>query len=89
VLLLFLQGATDAPFATPGGVIPAHSGSGQTHFAFSIASADLEPWRRRLESEGVAVESIVDWPHGARSLSFRDPDGHLAELITPGFWSIY
>ena len=43
----------------------------------------------RLESEGVAVESIATWPGGAKSLYFRDPDGNLAELITPGFWSIY
>ncbi len=49
----------------------------------------MEAWRRRLESEGVAVESVVTWPGGAKSLYFRDPDGNLAELITPGFWSIY
>ncbi|MDZ4820644.1 MAG: glyoxalase, partial [Planctomycetota bacterium] len=29
------------------------------------------------------------WPQGARSIYFRDPDGHLLELLTPGFWSIY
>ncbi|MGB8822056.1 MAG: glyoxalase, partial [Pseudolabrys sp.] len=23
------------------------------------------------------------------SLYFRDPDGHLLELATPGLWSIY
>ena len=49
----------------------------------------MESWRGRLESEGVAVESIVIWPSGAKSLYFRDTDGNLAELITTGFWSIY
>jgi hypothetical protein len=43
----------------------------------------------RLESEGVAVESLVTWPGGAKSLYFRDPDSNLAELITRGFWSSY
>ena len=42
-----------------------------------------------LGSEGVAVESVVTWPGGAKSIYFPDPDGNLAELITPGFWSIY
>jgi hypothetical protein len=30
----------------------------------------------------------VNWPRGAKSIDFRDPDGNLAELISPGFWSI-
>ena len=89
VLLLFKRGATSKPFSTSGGVIPPHDGSGQTHFAFSIAKKELLQWRERLESEGVAIESTVNWDGGAESLYFRDPDGHLVELITPGFWRIY
>ena len=89
VLLLFLAGATTEPFAVPGGIIPPHDGSGQTHLAFSITAADLDPWRAKLAAEGVAVESTVTWPGGAVSIYFRDPDEHLVELITPGFWAIY
>jgi catechol 2,3-dioxygenase-like lactoylglutathione lyase family enzyme len=89
VLLLFRQGGTAEPFATPGGVVPPHGGSGQLHLAFSIAADDLGPWRGRLEAEGVPVESEVSWPGGATSVYLRDPDGHLVELITPGFWAIY
>ncbi|WP_165235790.1 VOC family protein [Aquisphaera insulae] len=89
VLLLFPEGGTKDPFPVPDGkgVIPPHGGSrGGYHFAFSIASEDVEAWQTRLESEGVAVESVVTWSGGARSIYFRDPDGNLAELITPGFW---
>ena len=89
VLLLFKAGATAEPVATPGGVIPGHGGSGPTHFAFSIAADELSDWEKRLESEGVIVESRVDWPGGARSVYFRDPDQNLLELITPGFWRIF
>ncbi len=89
VLLLFRAGSTDAAFETPGGVIPGHSGSGSTHLAFSIGADEVVPWQQRLESEGVAIESTVTWPGGAKSLYFRDPDNHLVELITPGFWSTY
>src|SRR5947209_5325090 len=81
VLLLFKAGATDHPFATPGGIIPGHSGTGTTHFAFSIASEDVPRWRQHLESAGIAIESVVTWPTGAISLYFRDPDQHLVELI--------
>jgi catechol 2,3-dioxygenase-like lactoylglutathione lyase family enzyme len=59
VLLLFPQGGTGEPFATPGGVIPPHGGMGPLHLAFSIAAADLEGWRDRLGAEGVPVESGV------------------------------
>jgi catechol 2,3-dioxygenase-like lactoylglutathione lyase family enzyme len=88
VLLLFKEGATKEPFATSGGVIPGHAGSGVTHFAFSIASEDLADWQQRLDAEGVAVESVVNWPGGDQSVYFRDVDENLVELITPGFWRI-
>jgi catechol 2,3-dioxygenase-like lactoylglutathione lyase family enzyme len=89
VLLLFRKGATYEPFAVPGGIIPPHDGAGRGHFAFSIDSEDVDSWQRHLESKGVAVESVVSWPGGAKSIYFRDPDENLAELISPGFWSIY
>lgn len=89
VLLLFRRGATGEPFDTGGGVIPAHPGVPPTHFAFSIAAEDVEGWKEKLVSEGVAVESVVTWPRLATSIYFRDPDGNLAELISPGFWATY
>jgi catechol 2,3-dioxygenase-like lactoylglutathione lyase family enzyme len=89
VLLLFLTGATEEPAALPGGVIPPHGAGGKSHFAFSIAAEDFESWREELALKNVAIESTVDWPGGARSIFFRDPDDNLVELITPGFWSIY
>jgi catechol 2,3-dioxygenase-like lactoylglutathione lyase family enzyme len=89
VLLLFRKGATDEPATLPGGVIPPHGASGRSHLAFSVTAEDVEPWQKRLAGEGVAVESVVTWPGGARSLYFRDPDQHLVELISPGFWAIY
>jgi catechol 2,3-dioxygenase-like lactoylglutathione lyase family enzyme len=89
VLLVFQAKTTDEPLHTPGGDIPPHPGRAPTHLAFSIAKDEVEAWRQRLTDEGVAVESLVEWPSGARSLYFRDPDQNLVELITPGFWSIY
>jgi catechol 2,3-dioxygenase-like lactoylglutathione lyase family enzyme len=56
---------------------------------FAIAAADYEAWRARLEACGVKIESEAKWERGGRSLYFRDPDGNLAELITPGIWRNY
>lgn len=89
VLLLFTKGATSEPFAAPGGLVPGHLGVGESHFAFAIDHDQFAGWKQRLESEGIAVESIVHWEGGAQSLYFRDPDHHLVELITPGFWRSY
>jgi catechol 2,3-dioxygenase-like lactoylglutathione lyase family enzyme len=89
VLLLFKGESTKQPFETPGGVIPSHWATGPAHFAFSISQADVPAWREQLAANGVAIESTVNWPTGAVSIYFRDPDNHLVELITPGFWRIY
>ena len=89
VLLLFRKGGTTSPIVLPGGVIPSHDGTGTTHFAFSIAAADWAYWEERLRERGIPIESVVRWPRGGRSMYFRDPDGHLAELVTPGCWAIW
>lgn len=89
VLLLFRRGATLQPVVVPGGVIPPHDGHGPLHVAFAIAADDYGRWRDRLVRHGLAIESETHWPPGGRSLYFRDPDGHLVELVTPGIWPNY
>ena len=37
----------------------------------------------------VEIEGRTDWPRGGHSIYFRDPDGHLLELATPGLWTVY
>jgi catechol 2,3-dioxygenase-like lactoylglutathione lyase family enzyme len=89
VLLLFRRGGTLEPTAVPGGIIPPHDGHGPMHIAFGIAVADYEVWRERLTARNIAIESETRWERGGRSLYFRDPDGHLVELVTPGIWPNY
>lgn len=89
VLLLFLKGSTATTAVLPGGAIPPHDASGRLHLAFAISAAELGGWRERLQSHGVSIEGQMAWPRGGTSLYFRDPDGHLVELATPGLWSIY
>ncbi len=89
VLLLFLEGASASPIDLPGGRIPPHGSHGSIHFAFSVDVRDLPAWEQRLADNGVAIESRVQWERGGTSLYFRDLDGHLVELATPGVWSVY
>jgi catechol 2,3-dioxygenase-like lactoylglutathione lyase family enzyme len=91
VLLLFLEGATSETVVLPKemGTIPPHDGGGRLHLAFAIAADQLEAWEQRLESHGVEIEGRTHWPRGGESLYFRDPDGHLLELATPGLWPNY
>jgi catechol 2,3-dioxygenase-like lactoylglutathione lyase family enzyme len=78
---------------TPSGTIPAcipeatDSRGPSAHLAFAVP--DLGPWRERLAERGVRVLEEVEWDRGGRSLYFRDPDGNLVELATPGVWDFY
>ena len=89
VLLLFRRGATLETVHMPGGTIPPHDGHGPLHMAFAIAADALPQWEERLHDHGIAVEGRTDWSRGGHSIYFRDPDGHLLELATPGLWTIY
>jgi catechol 2,3-dioxygenase-like lactoylglutathione lyase family enzyme len=94
LLLLVSHEKASVSSKTPGGEVPAcMNGAGATlgagHIAFAVTDdTDLNAWRTRLDSQGVEMLSEVVWEGGARSLYFRDPDGHLLELATPGLWGI-
>jgi len=89
VLLLFLRNSSREPMPTGGGFIPPHGSHGAQHAAFSITEMELDSWRTRLAEAGIKIESEVKWARGGTSLYFRDPDGNLLELATPGLWPGY
>ncbi|HTI51545.1 MAG TPA: VOC family protein [Planctomycetaceae bacterium] len=66
-----------------------HDGDGQLHLAFAIDKSELSAWEEWLAQNGIAIEERKEWERGGVSLYFRDPDGHLLELATPGVWTIY
>ena len=90
VLLLFQHGGSLDDIQLPGGVLPGGmDAEGRGHMAFAIAADHLESWQSWLEQNSVAIESTVRWERGGTSLYFRDPDGNLLELATPGVWANY
>ena len=86
VLILFRRGATTSAVQLPGGLVPSHDGSGPAHFAFAAPLDELPRWKEELRRRNIPLESEATWPMGGRSLYFRDPDGHLVELASPGIW---
>ncbi len=78
VLLLFKRGAT-----------PDTDANGAIHVAFGIARSGLSAWEQWLAEQGIPIESRKTWKYGGQALYFRDPDGHLLEVVTPGVWTIY
>jgi len=83
LLLLFKKGlSADLP-KTP------HDGEGQLHLAFAIPTEELPAWEAWLAQRGIVIEDKTHWERGGWSLYFRDPDGHLLEVATPGAWTVY
>lgn len=91
MLLLFQQGQTDDTVQLPDdmGTIPPHDGDGRQHIALAIDDDALADWEAHLARHEVTIEGRTHWPPGGESLYFRDPDGHLLELVTPGLWPNY
>jgi len=90
VLLLFQRGGSLKDIRLPGGILPGGMDArGRSHMAFAVEAEDLEAWKRWLAQKAVGIESIVLWERGGTSLYFRDPDGNLLELATPGVWANY
>lgn len=91
MLLIFQQGETDDTVQLPDGMgtIPPHDGGGRQHIALAIDREALAAWEAHLDAHGIAIEGRTHWPPGGESLYFRDPDGHLLELVTPGLWPNY
>jgi catechol 2,3-dioxygenase-like lactoylglutathione lyase family enzyme len=77
-LLLFKKSATADTNAT-----------GAIHVAFGIFRSELPAWEAWLSQQGITIELRKTWKYGGEALYFRDPDGHLLEVVTPGVWSIY
>jgi catechol 2,3-dioxygenase-like lactoylglutathione lyase family enzyme len=78
VLLLFKRGASADTDAT-----------GAIHVAFGIPHTELPAWEAWLSHHAIPIEERKTWKYGGEALYFRDPDGHLLEVVTPGVWSIF
>lgn len=84
MLLLFLPQAS----AQADGHLPPHGAQGPGHVAFASPAAEYDAWRAYLEAHAVPIEREVTWPHGPRSLYFRDPAQNSLEITVPALWKL-
>jgi catechol 2,3-dioxygenase-like lactoylglutathione lyase family enzyme len=65
--------------------LPPHGADGEIHVCFTVAPAEYEAWKRRVQDHHVIIQKEITWPVG-RSFYFRDPDGNLLELADADIW---
>jgi catechol 2,3-dioxygenase-like lactoylglutathione lyase family enzyme len=70
----------------PGRDVPSHGATGAGHVAFAGKPEEFEIWKQRLENAGVAIEQVVEWEQGGRSIYLRHPAGNRVELAPPTLW---
>ncbi len=84
MLLLFLANECNVPDSN----LPRHGALGAGHLAFAVPDHEIPQWKNHLQLCGVAIEQVVDWPQGGRSLYFRDPAGNSLEVASPRIWGL-
>ena len=65
----------------------AHREIRMLHLAFRADRENFLAAQRELDKRGIEFE--FQDHEISHSIYFRDPDGHLLELATPGLWAIY
>ncbi len=88
MLLVFDPGATTNPSPSSPLPVPPHGATGAGHVCFRASASEIAEWRDRLSARGVEIEADFEWPHGGRSIYFRDPAGNSLEFAEPRIWGL-
>ncbi len=67
---------------------PAHGTRGNGHICFRSSAAEFEGWRQHLSNHDVAIERLMVWPNGGRSIYVRDPAGNSVEFGESKIWEM-
>jgi catechol 2,3-dioxygenase-like lactoylglutathione lyase family enzyme len=88
VLLIFNPAETIKPLLADGLQVPPHGTHGPGHMCLRVPKGQLGAWEEKLKTAGIAIETEVLWPSGARSFYFRDPAGNSLECAEASLWAI-
>jgi catechol 2,3-dioxygenase-like lactoylglutathione lyase family enzyme len=82
VLLCFIAEVTQTDTK-----LPPHFGSGNLHLAFEVKGEEYQAWKEKMTTLGIDIVHEQEWKKGKHSFYFRDPDGHLLEILPEkGIW---
>lgn len=81
ILLCFLDGATKE-----SSTLPVHGSNGSIHIAFEVNKGEYETWKDKITQSKIEIIKEHDWGRDLKSFYFRDPDGHLLEIVPEGLW---
>ena len=89
VLLVFNPDETVKPPAPDAKLpVPPHGATGDGHVCFRASEAEIDDWKGRLKTAGIAIEAEFEWPQGGRSIYLRDPAGNSVEFANPSIWGL-
>ena len=81
VLLCFLPEATRKETE-----LPPHYAEGPAHLAFEVTTLEYQEWKIKIATAGVEILHEQIWKNRFYSFYFKDPDGHLLEIVEEGMW---
>lgn len=66
--------------------LPPHFAYGSQHIAFEVGVEDYQSWLEKVKKAGIDIIHIQEWKKGLQSFYFKDPDGHVLEIVPKGIW---
>jgi catechol 2,3-dioxygenase-like lactoylglutathione lyase family enzyme len=66
--------------------MPSHFANGNIHLAFEVKAEDYYLWKENVKEKDIKIVQEQLWKKDLESFYFRDPDGHLLEVIPKGIW---
>ncbi len=81
VLLCFLPEASSRETE-----LPPHFAKGPAHLAFEVAVQEYEDWKQKVNLAGIDIIHEQSWGDRFLSFYFKDPDGHILEIVQEGMW---
>ena len=66
---------------------PPHYGQGAMHLAFEVDPQEYDVWKRKIKSLEISIIDELVWNSGQESFYFRDPAGHVLEIVPEGIWN--
>jgi len=65
---------------------PGHYATGKQHIAFEIPYRSYDVYKKKILDRGISIIDEVSWGKKFKSFYFKDPNGHILEIVPKGMW---